>query len=98
MDDEKIIRCICVREDADAISRNSAAGMPVLKMHQLGEWSALCPDCKRGMLFHFPTPFEALKEWNAMQRRIKTFGELQAKREAVLAARKHVMYYRENET
>lgn len=69
---EHIIPCICsTRHKTDYMSTYD--GMPQLKVHgnyikHKQFWTIYCPNCGRGGIIEFKSPYLALKDWNEMQK------------------------------
>lgn len=64
-----IIPCICSEKSEDD---SIYCGMPQLKVTKNMEYFEIfCPNCGRGGLFQFKSPYLAVKDWNDMQKRLR---------------------------
>lgn len=70
---ESIRPCICVDHIPDS-GDTVTYGMPQLKVsnafHGTVWFTPYCPNCKRGGMQQFQTPYQALKYWNQLQDRL----------------------------
>lgn len=71
----KVETCVCWSGERNA-ENDWLHGMPHIQVidNCFGhyEYSAYCPNCGRGGINSFFTPYKALKDWNEMQQSLKT--------------------------
>lgn len=68
---DHIIPCICC-EHPPSVDDSIEYGMPILIpqnsiVAHKQFWEVKCPNCGRGGMFQFTSPYLALKDWNALQ-------------------------------
>ena len=65
----KIIPCICTSERENDYSDSIYYGMPQFKVTEdMKYYEIYCPNCGRGGLIQFKSPYLAVKDWNDMQK------------------------------
>lgn len=64
----KVLKCVCFKESCEPGGEGIFDGMPYLRTSSnMDCWEAYCPNCRRGGIVQYKSPYLALKAWNAMQ-------------------------------
>ena len=73
----KIIPCICSPDYEEGLIKSIYYGMPQLKITENMEYYEIyCPNCGRGGLLQFKSPYLAVKDWNDMQKSLRNIDHI----------------------
>lgn len=67
----RIMPCVCIDHEPNS-GDSLYYGMPQFKVtDNMDYWEIYCPNCGRGGLLQFKSPYLAVKDWNDMQERLR---------------------------
>lgn len=69
----EVLKCVCFKETSEPGGEGRYDGMPHLQTTpDMNCWEAYCPNCGRGGIIEYKSPYLALKSWNVMQEGLRS--------------------------